>query len=562
MIGGIDQYRPGGSSERTTLLDVTESPYNADNTGATDASAAIQSAINDSAGNNHVVWLPEGTYRLDTGLLLRYKSDLTIRGAGWTTILAPTGSVVPIEVGDGDDWPYDNWATGQITVGATAGDTTITMDDTSEIVVDDHLLLSLEDDSDWSDGFGVIRASGTVGDYNRGQMVYVISKTATTVTFSPPLLFDLPLSANPQVDPHRIIAQNVGLEDFRVDQSGSTGPYSLRFNQAHNSWIYNVNVEDTANRHLNILASTRIEARRCDFRDRSTDGSNGAGIMVERSGQVFIEDNIITEISSHIQLNDYTTQSVVSYNFCYDNTLTGVWGPSIKGNHAPHNSFNLIEGNIAPNYSEDGYHGSSSNQTVSRNWWHGAKPGGRIDGGAEDDLDGRYALDLFRFTRRTNLFGNIVGNDDSPTGNEIRYGYPQFGNDSYTGTADPDNSDNWADWAAYEAGTTTQTDFNELDLDVEPYTDARGNWETKNGALDASLGGDTVPNSYAYSARPSWLSSDFAWPPIGPDVMSNWSQGLTMDTLRAGRIIPAQYRFYSPAPAPVSYPSSSLSALL
>lgn len=80
VVGGIAQYQPGGASARTNLLNVVTS-YGADNTGATDASTAIQNAIN-AATTNDVVYLPTGVYRLDSGLTIGgTKDSITIRGA-------------------------------------------------------------------------------------------------------------------------------------------------------------------------------------------------------------------------------------------------------------------------------------------------------------------------------------------------------------------------------------------------------------------------------------------------------------------------------------------------
>jgi hypothetical protein len=81
VLGGIDQYQPGGASERTTLIDVTGSPYNADNTGATAANTAISSAIA-AATAGQVVYLPAGVYK-STGSITLSKSNITLRGADW-----------------------------------------------------------------------------------------------------------------------------------------------------------------------------------------------------------------------------------------------------------------------------------------------------------------------------------------------------------------------------------------------------------------------------------------------------------------------------------------------
>ncbi|MGO8699233.1 MAG: glycosyl hydrolase family 28-related protein [Limisphaerales bacterium] len=50
------------------MLDVTKSPYFADNSGATDAHLAIQNAINDAYAANLIVFFPPGTYLCTGGL--------------------------------------------------------------------------------------------------------------------------------------------------------------------------------------------------------------------------------------------------------------------------------------------------------------------------------------------------------------------------------------------------------------------------------------------------------------------------------------------------------------
>ena len=73
--GGIDQYLPGGAKARTTLIDVTKAPYNADKTGATNTAAAIQAAIN-AATAGQVAYLPAGTYRIDSQLSVDFNRTI------------------------------------------------------------------------------------------------------------------------------------------------------------------------------------------------------------------------------------------------------------------------------------------------------------------------------------------------------------------------------------------------------------------------------------------------------------------------------------------------------
>jgi hypothetical protein len=82
VAGPIPQ--PSGS------VNVTQSPYNADDTGVNDSTTAIQNAINAASAAGESVYLPQGTYRVSAALTV---DKVTIEGAGeWYTTL--TGSNV------------------------------------------------------------------------------------------------------------------------------------------------------------------------------------------------------------------------------------------------------------------------------------------------------------------------------------------------------------------------------------------------------------------------------------------------------------------------------------
>ncbi len=80
--GEVDVPAPTGK-----VFDVTKTPYNADKTGAADATAAIQKAIDDAQINNGgVVYLPAGTYKVSPGsnpqALRISKSNIYLKGDG------------------------------------------------------------------------------------------------------------------------------------------------------------------------------------------------------------------------------------------------------------------------------------------------------------------------------------------------------------------------------------------------------------------------------------------------------------------------------------------------
>lgn len=80
----------------TVFINVTDAPYNADATGASDASADIQDAIDDAHANGGgVVQVPAGKYKLESGLTLKEHVQLVGVGTG----VYPTFSPVDDERG-------------------------------------------------------------------------------------------------------------------------------------------------------------------------------------------------------------------------------------------------------------------------------------------------------------------------------------------------------------------------------------------------------------------------------------------------------------------------------
>ncbi|WP_208403100.1 glycosyl hydrolase family 28-related protein [Paenibacillus sp. BK720] len=79
------------------LLDVTAAPYNADPTGAVDATAAIQNAVNDGFAYNMQVFFPAGTYKVsDTIEAYIPHGQMTEARVGNYLVGATTGSERPV----------------------------------------------------------------------------------------------------------------------------------------------------------------------------------------------------------------------------------------------------------------------------------------------------------------------------------------------------------------------------------------------------------------------------------------------------------------------------------
>ncbi len=86
------EVAPAAISQPAGAINVTQAPYNADNTGVKDSTTALQNAINaaENATTPGTVYFPAGTYTISSPLSV---NNVTIEGAGeWYTVI--TGSHV------------------------------------------------------------------------------------------------------------------------------------------------------------------------------------------------------------------------------------------------------------------------------------------------------------------------------------------------------------------------------------------------------------------------------------------------------------------------------------
>lgn len=521
---------PGGIPKRTNLLDVTKPPFNADPTGAADAQPAIAQAIG-KAADNDVVYLPAGTYRMNTGVGTGGKSRITIRGDG------PDKTVLRLQTGGlsvgagGGDWWYPDRHKVDLAAGALKGATHLVVTDAKGLAVGQLCQLSLKNDPKLP-----VIVPGAF-EYMRSQITRIVGKRENEIQIFPALAFDLPMALAPRVRPTARAAEFVGVEDLTLDGAAGNIQFGLSLSTAYGCWVKNVAVRNITNYHLSIGDSLQCEIRHSTIATRKGAGSNGAGFLVGMTCSSLFEDNILIEQFPHIEVNA-STGNVFSYNYCHDSTIQGVVGCSINSNHGAHSSYNLYEGNVSPKFQADGYHGSSSHDTIFRNWLHGTSDKTQLFW---------ICVNLNRFTRHYSVVGNVLGkrghswiydNDNKGYGYDqhliYSLGMPNMGNGGFNGVAQPSKGKPWADWAGILAGGKGPGPggFQELDLDVRATTLLKGNFNFKHEAVPANeaLTGAGLPKSLYLSEKPAWFGS-LAWPPFGPDTAFESNR------------IPAQVRF-------------------
>lgn len=529
----------GIPTNRNTLIDVTKSPYNADNTGTNNCTTAISNAIDAAAAFNdgHVVYLPAGTYKMTGEILKTGRNNFTIRGDGDTTVINASNSGSALFwLGWTTDWGGVSVTPADITSGLTAGSTVLTLSNVSGLTVGQQIRIDELNDTATA-ALPIVVVGYTNKPRSRFQVARItnVNTRASQITISRGLLWTLTRGLSPKATPmaYNMVATGIGIEDLKINAASSTSSFVIWLENLTQSWIKNVHIVSSHQYGIYLLACSNAEVRHCFLDQLSLSGSGASLMIVEQTADSLFEDNIYYKASTHMEFNFGCTGNVFAYNFMEDTTIATTIGISIDTNHGSHNSFNLYEGNISPKIESDGYYGSASEDTIFRNWFHGTSPG----------ADNQHPILLKRFTRNYNVVGNILGKSGQSYGSIYNLGYPNIGNDGYRGTASLVGGTPWPDWAAYLAGTYTGgvSGFQELDQDVQATLTLKGNWNSVDGRIPAgeSLGSDTLPNSLYLTSKPAFFGS-LTWPAFDPTNVGTPSYDQ----------IPAGYRYVHGVDAP------------
>lgn len=536
----------GGIPERSTICaDVTAAPYDADATGATSAVVAIQAAIDDCP-DGQVVLVPEGVYLIDDSLSLR--TPITLRGAGPSTVFdVQTGTA--IHMGGLGPWPppkaNPSYST-PITGAAARASTTVDVADTSMIEVGKMIMVDEEDDPE------LVWTKGDVPGRYRASMHMVESKTATSVTFRPPLPTDF--TRAPQLSWFPDLLHDAGIEGISFLGNGATPGLFIDIFSAWNCWVKDCEFSNMPEKTIVVAWSAHIELRRIFMHDQANGGPNSEGLdlLADVNWSLIVDNICVAAGFPQINIGDGGANpyysggfgNVIAYNYCVDAYYTdppnapdaGKMPSDIGTNHSPHTQHNLVEGNFVGKFGSDAYHGSGSHTVLLRNVATGASSWAGVSNGTAVQLDRRNLY--------YSLVGNVLGLADAPatfeyatesgwSGNAIyRLGFPDVGNDGYSGTFPPME-------LLHGDGGPRDLYVDRNDTDVGT-TLIEGNWTATLGQQDWTTEPRPIPDSYFLSAKPEWFGS-LAWPPVEP----------TAPVTDDPTIIPAGFRYvYGMDPPP------------
>ena len=526
---------PGGIPNRTTIFaNVTQAPYNANNSGAANAATAIQNAIN-ACPADQVVFLPAGTYQLDS--MLRMKANITLRGAGpRSTLLRFSGtddSVIRFASGS---YQYDFISSTivALTGGYTKGSTSVTMGNNDWAVGDVVLIDELEDNDMFeNDGnSGTCRWCGRDsvpglatpdGKRCHSQLVEVVTRTPTSITFTPPLYSDYKSISSPQGVRVRGMIKLAGIESIGITNINGAARDSMVMEAGYKCWVKDCDFGVSRRRHSWMYHSIWCEYRDSTFHHGAgPDWSSphygpdrGYGIFLgQASTSCLVENNTFDKLHFAVAFEGGCSGNVISYNFVTNVMYTEGETPQPSiGNHGSHPMMNLWEGNVLRSkLLMDSYWGSSSHTTVFRN-----RISNQPYNNGQQAIQYVFIFDIWKGNRFHNIVGNVVGNIGMETAVNAPDGYPYGGKYIYRLGFTEANDNDYAGNDTTVSGTILR----------------HGNWDsvTRGVLWDPAISDHTIPASLYLTGRPAWWGN-LAWPAIGPDLTPTES------------LIPAQARFY------------------
>ena len=524
---------PGGVPNRTTVYaTISAAAYG---NGTTDATSAIQSALN-ACPANQVVYLSAGRYRINGNTTI--PSNVTLRGAGPSaTILDGRGSgdaLIRFKEGIAQ-W---NPALVAVTSGLAAGSRSITVANASGITVESYLVISQLNDTSYVTNVGVGGActwcdNGHNGTRAMGQLVEVTSVNGTVVGIKPSLYIGYSAALSPAVYPVTSGARYAGVEDLQVYMNNSGYTANFRMGTVAYCWIRNVEGNYADGDHAQVFHSYRCEIRDSYFHDAFSHdpGQTDADIFIaSKSSGILVENNILRRLHASVMINWGASGNVIAYNFSQGNFGTTVPNCMMSDLtfHGAHPMFNLWEGNVAATFTPDSYWGSSSHNTAFRNWLKGTtKINGPFTGRGPERTDSTWwavqnnrAVALDYANRYFNLAGNVAGSDEMLNLTYYNNGTRKI--PAYAQSVAPQNRSYDNSSYAFSFGYASSGDDGSSALaNPLPYTTAflhgNYNWVSKQTTWDPANPDHNLPPSLYLPAKPSWFGS-VPWPAIGPDV--------------------------------------------
>jgi hypothetical protein len=411
--------------------------FGGNKTGASDNTAAFNSAVASLSGAAGVVYLPAGSYLFNSTLSV--PANVIVKGASSdsTSLNFNLGGATANSInitGSASTTPI------VVTAGSVKGSTSLTLTSTSGINLGDYIEFRV-------DGAGFMLA-GSFGMDDLAQICKVTAVSGSTITIAKPLRWNFNLSTNPRVYTMTPI-QKVGLECFKITRLDTSSNQStmINFEYAANCWVKGVESVKTTFAHIAFSKSIHCELTESYIHHAwaYSDGGRAYGVCVQRSSsECLVQNNIFEHLRHSFLFQTGANGNVTAYNFSTDPYWTqGLFPTNSTGEITMHGNFpfmNLFEGNICDNIVIDNSHGNNGPfNTFFRN--RGSRYGIFMNAGAGDS-------------------SNFVNNEVPSSAPFFTNSFALTGNGNYSygnnkgGTATPSGTSTPPDWASYYLAST------------------------------------------------------------------------------------------------------------
>lgn len=392
--------------------------------------------------SNQVVMLPDttGVYDISGGLLID-KSGVVLRGGGSNTLLY--GHIIvghpALQTAQSISVP--------VTYGGNKGGTNCGVLFTTNqfgdaISVGDAFNVS----GWWSDTNATFPVLSVVGyKHTIFQPIVVTAITGTNLTFWPPLAFDFTnspiLEALSQFNTASSrMRSKIGLENLTIVSTNAGNSDNQTFeiicSMVRDSWFTNVNLLYPNNYCLDVEECIGVQIDGCSFQKALSQGTSHAGLLLSSDSANLIQNNIFSDLTQlGMMFNEGFCGNAVFANYFISNTVNGD-----VLMHNTHPVMNLFEANVFQDrFVMDGYFGSSSHQTLFRNYHPGS-------------------IAYKRNTTYMQTVGNVMGtfgfttlyiqptNGFNSSWPIFDLGFPNIGNQSYITSSPPVSFTYPGDW--------------------------------------------------------------------------------------------------------------------
>lgn len=510
---------------------ITDSLESIDNTGATEVTTAIQSAIS-AAASNTVVVLPAGKFLINasgnnnTISITASDNGVVVRGQGpgvtFIENAGGSGGLATWNITDGGH-DYDFASVTKYNVsntslaGGIGGDSNITTSVNHTFSVGELIWIDQRTNTHYVFLQGVPDPCNFCSGGNRyadqriyGQISKVVAvPAANQLTISPPIAGMFQSTNSPQIMKVTSPVQRVGFEGITfTNRQTVTAQYMFYLVGSEECWFKNCEFAGSYRRLIHAINTFRMSVFQCYFHDGI--GSDWTGSFGPNRGYAIylaygtsgarVEDNIFEHLHFAISF-----EGAIAYNVAYGNFHTNqifnnryTAQPSI-GHHGGTATHCYLGHNVVNSmFSLDTYWGPGNNYVIFRNWIRNDLQHDGVD------VD-QYAIgiDIWFLHRDHCIVGNVIGR----TGDDAIYpGDGQSVNQGGVRTI-------------YRFGNVNANDTSHSSRDnlVASTMLRSNNWN----AVTAGVQTDeqisvAMTNDHMYAEKPVWWGTN-TWPTIGND---------------------------------------------